>query len=87
MMVPKDRRSTPRFRAYKGGKVVFGKRLCTYDCVVRDHSERGARLKMVAPEFVPNSFILNIPKDGFEAEAVVKHRSNDEIGVELSPEH
>ena len=87
MMVPTDRRSTPRFRAYKGGKVVFGKRLCTYDCVVRDHSERGARLKMVAPEFVPNSFILNIPKDGFEAEAVVKHRSNDEIGVELTPEH
>ena len=63
MMVPKDRRATPRLRAYKGGKVIFGKRLCTYDCVVRDFSPRGARLKMVAPEFVPNSFFLNIPKD------------------------
>jgi len=87
MMVPKDRRAQARRRAYKGGKVVFGKRLCTFDCVVRDFSERGARLTMVAPEFVPSNFLLNIPKDGFEAEAVVKHRNGQEIGVELSPEH
>lgn len=87
MKLPKDRRARVRLRAYKGGKVVFGKQLCTFDCVVRDFSERGARLKLVAPEFVPSNFFLNIPKDGFEAEAVVKHRTGNEIGVELSPEH
>ena len=87
MMIPKERRAAPRHRAYKGARVVFGKRLCTFDCVVRDYSQQGARLKIEAPEFVPNRFFLNIPKDTFEAEAVVKHRSGNEIGVELAPEH
>ena len=87
MMGRKERRKHRRLRTLKGGKVIFGKRLCTYDCVVRDRSEAGARLQIVAPEFVPNSFFLNIPKDGCEMAAVVKHRSDREIGVELSPEH
>lgn len=87
MMGPVERRKFPRLRAYKGAKVVFGKRLCIFDCVVRDRSEKGARLKLVAPEFVPNSFFLNIPKEGYEAEAVVIHRSPGEIGVELKPDH
>lgn len=87
MTIPKERRRFQRLRSYKGARVVFGKRLCVFDCVVRDRSERGARLKLVAPEFVPNSFFLNIPKEGFEAAAVVKHRAPGEIGVELEPEH
>lgn len=87
MMGPIERRQHQRMRTFKGGKVIFGKRLCTYDCVVRDRSETGARLQIVAPEFVPNSFFLNIPKDGYERAAIVKHRSGSEIGVELSPEH
>ncbi len=87
MTTPKERRGFQRLRSYKGGRVIFGNRLCIFDCVVRDRSERGARLKLVAPEFVPNSFFLNIPNEGFEAAAVVKHRAPGEIGVELVPEH
>lgn len=87
MMGPVERRKVPRLRAYKGAKVVFGKRLCIFDCVIRDRSQKGARLKLEAPEFVPNSFFLNIPKEGYEAAAVVKHRGSGEIGVELEPNH
>ena len=87
MLGPKERRKHQQFRAYKGAKVIFGNRLCTFDCVVRDRSDFGARLQMVAPEFVPSSFFLNIPNDGYEMAAVVKHRADGEIGVELSPEH
>ena len=87
MNIPHERRKNRRLRTFKGGRVIFGNRLCTFDCVVRDRSERGARLKIVAPEFVPNNFFLNIPKDAFEAEVEVRHRTDDEIGVELSPQH
>ena len=66
MNIPHERRKNRRLRTFKGGRVIFGNRLCTFDCVVRDRSERGARLKIVAPEFVPNNFFLNIPKDAFE---------------------
>ncbi len=87
MFTPKERRKSQRMRTLKGGRVIFGNRLCTFDCVVRDRSDRGARLKVVAPEFVPNSFFLSIPKEECEVEAVVKHRADGEIGVELSPPH
>ncbi len=84
MKTKSDRRKSRRQRVLKTGKILFGGGLCILDCVVRDHSTGGARLRIESPEFVPKRFTLRIPKDGFEAEAVVCNRNDNEIGVRLS---
>ena len=83
MQVTPERRSETRQRVLKGGKIIFGGKLSTFDCTVRNRSLHGARLRLATPEFVPNNFILHIPSDDFKARAQVTNRSRTEVGVRL----
>lgn len=53
-----NRRSHPRRRTFKGGKLTFNKGLSVLDCIVRDWSEDGARLELPTTVGVPESFEL-----------------------------
>ncbi len=84
MYIENERRKSQRQRVLKGGKIVFGGKQCTFDCVVRNRSVDGARLRLATPEFVPSSFTLQIPGDAFSAAATVTNRGRTDIGVRLT---
>jgi hypothetical protein len=77
-----QRRATKRQRTLIGAKVVFNDMMSTYDCVIRDLSESGARVKLNAPVQVPNSFMLRF-SDGRIRQCKVKRRIALELGVEF----
>ena len=83
MQMTQERRREPRQRVLKSGKIVFSGMNAVYDCVVRNRSAHGARLRVAAPEFVPSSFTLRIPSDHIDAEAYVTNRCGNELGVFL----
>lgn len=77
-----DRRNAARRRVFKGAIIVFQDRASTIDCLVRDLSDRGARLKVESPIGIPDSFDLVL-----EAATVrncrVTWRKASQIGVEF----
>ncbi|WP_370675592.1 PilZ domain-containing protein [Pleomorphomonas sp. PLEO] len=59
-----DRRMERRGRTYLGGQVAFNNRWSTFDCLVRNLSQNGARIEFANPVFLPNEFDLIIPLKG-----------------------
>ncbi|MEM7427637.1 MAG: PilZ domain-containing protein [Pseudomonadota bacterium] len=83
MQAAQERRTEPRQRVLKTGKIAFMDNKSSFDCTVRNRSAHGARLRMATPEFVPANFILHIPSDNFRAQVQVVNRTATEIGVRL----
>jgi hypothetical protein len=77
-----QQRARPRRRVLKGGKIVFHKGYSVIDCLVRDLSEAGARLKLGDVVGVPAEFILRVAGAPDRACRVI-WRSAEEIGVEF----
>lgn len=59
-----DRRRTFRRRVYYGGRLVFHKRSSTFDCIVRNFSEVGAKVEVDNPAAVPDAVELLIARQG-----------------------
>ncbi|WP_075217842.1 hypothetical protein [Mongoliimonas terrestris] len=76
-----NRRTNLRKRTLKGGKIVFGDFRYTFDCVVRDVSDEGARLKCDHVAETPDTFYLFDPSDHSLRHAVVRWRTEREIGI------
>ena len=51
-----DLRRSVRVRTFFGGKIVFNNGAYSYDCVVRDMSESGARLEIPDARMMPRRF-------------------------------
>jgi len=77
-----QRRASNRQRTLIGAKVVFNDLMSTYDCVIRDLSESGARVKLNAAVQVPPAFMLRF-SDGRIRQCKVKRRMALELGVEF----
>lgn len=77
-----QRRSQRRQRVLKGGTIIFNGGNSTIDCVVRDLSETGARLRVESVIGVPNEFELRV-SDGRSWRCRMRWRSNTECGVEF----
>jgi hypothetical protein len=82
-----DRRVAPRRKTRFKATLVHGPDRTTTDCVVRDLSETGARLRLEAPEGLPATFhlIWLAEKAVIEVESV--WRSQDEMGVKFLSKH
>ena len=80
MSVVIDRREVPRNRALKGAKIVFngGASVLTY--VIRDLSDKGARLKIDTIIGAPDRFSLQIMNQDARPCHVV-WQANRELGV------
>ena len=72
-----------RARAFLGAKIVLDGGFSVFDCIVRDISEAGARLKVENAVSVPQNFTLLI-SDGRSFKATVKWRRIDSIGVRFA---
>ena len=80
--VQDNKRRSPRRRVLKGGIIAFNDRRSTLPCVIRDISEIGARLRTeTASVSAPDTFVLIIELDGFEADCQVVWRKAQELAV------
>jgi hypothetical protein len=79
----KDKRGSPRRRVLKGSIILFHNRHSTLPCTVRDLSATGARLRIESSVAAPDTFVLVIELDGFEADCEVVHRRAKEIAVKF----
>lgn len=79
-----DSRRTRRLRTLQGGRAIYDRNGCGYDCVVRDLSAMGARIKFSAPVGLPSRFDLNLNKDQITVPARVAWSNGMEFGVVFS---
>ncbi len=76
-----ERRQASRQKSFLRGLVYFGNSPSAADCVVRDMSDTGARLKFSGPITATDTIELHIPVKGQTLRGKVKWRETDEIGI------
>lgn len=75
-----EKRSTPRNRVLKGGKIVFNDGRSVISCTVRNVSASGALLKVDTVVGVPGEFVLVIGDEAPRAARIVR-RTATELGI------
>ena len=81
-----DTRSSLRTRSLRTGKAVFGSFQFSRDCVIRDVSEGGVRIRIDDPDSIPGDFWLLDIKKFVAFRAHVKWRKGNELGLSLDGE-
>jgi hypothetical protein len=76
-------RRSARQRTFLGAKLVYGEEAYTVDCVVRDVSETGARVKLPAGQAVPDHLYLLEVRSGVAYESRVAWKRHPEIGLQF----
>ena len=82
----KERRSVSRQKSFLQGRIYFNNRRSSVDCLIRDYSEQGARLKFSESADVPEAMELYIPNKEEIHRARVEWRSGNEMGVSFGEE-
>ena len=77
----KERRSSSRHKSFLQGRIYYNNRRSSIDCVVRDYSETGAKLKFSEAVAVPEAVELYVPNREAIRRARVEWRSGNEMGV------
>lgn len=81
--VETDRRRSHRRRTLKEGRVVSNDHSTVFDCLIRDMSEGGARLKLETTQEIPDEFYLYIVHLRRRAKVEVRWRTGDTLGIEF----
>jgi PilZ domain len=76
-----ERRTSARQRSFLRGRIVLNQGQMVLDCLVRDLSERGARLIFPEMPSIPDVVELHIPQKGESLRAHVQWRQGEEVGV------
>ena len=76
-----EKRKLARQKSFLRGIVCPADCNSTIDCLVRDISETGARLKFTSPQSIVENLDLHIPVKGQTFRAKVRWSNVDEIGV------
>jgi hypothetical protein len=76
-----EKRRAPRQKSFLRGLVYFGNSPSATDCIVRDISDTGARLKFSSPPATTDFLDLHIPVKGQTLHCKVQWRAADEIGI------
>jgi PilZ domain len=76
-----ERRTSARQKSFLQGRIYFNNRRSSVDCLIRDYSETGARLKFSESVAVPEAIELYIPNKEEMHRARVEWRSGDEMGI------
>ena len=74
-----DRRTSHRNRTYKAGTIDFG--IGSFDCTVRNLSDKGASLETASPFGLPDRFNLHLASDGTRRACRVVWRRGQRLGV------
>jgi hypothetical protein len=76
-----NKRSAIRTRTLLKGVAIFNNRQSTADCLVRNMSASGARLRLWNAELLPEHFDLIVPHKAVTYRARIAWRGDGEIGV------
>ena len=79
-----ERRKSHRQRMLQGGKIVYGRSALLIDCMIRDLSDEGARLKVANARDVPDNIRLFNSSDNTVIDAEVVWRSPREVGIRFN---
>ena len=82
----KERRSRVRQKSFLQGHVLFNKGRSSLDCLVRDFSEIGAKLKVSETATLPEVVELYIPNKDETFRARVQWRTGNDVGVAFGEE-
>jgi PilZ domain len=81
-----ERRANSRHKSFLQGRVYFNSRRSSVDCLVREISDNGARLKFSTAVVTPDVIELHIPSKDETFRAKLIWRVGDEVGVSFGPE-
>src|SRR5687767_453191 len=81
-----ERRIAPRTKSFLQGRIFFNNRRSSVDCLIRDYSEIGAKLKSSESVTVPEAFELYVPNKDIVHRCRAQWRSGNEMGVAFSAE-
>ena len=76
----KERRQEVRYRSLKAGLIIFNDGNSTYNCIVRNISQNGAKLAFDQLARLPDQFVLRL-QDGLQHNCEVRWRKALDIGV------
>src|ERR1700736_3498977 len=76
-----ERRSISRQKSFLQGRIFFNNRRTSVDCLIRDITEHGARLKFPSMTATPDVVELHIPNRDETYRVKVEWRNANEIGV------
>jgi hypothetical protein len=76
-----ERRQFRRQRSLLGGRILFNRRASSLPCVVRDLTERGARIDFPDSVCLPQWLDLEIDRLGLARRARIVWRSPTSLGV------
>ena len=79
-----ERRQYPRNRVYYGGLVAFNARNSTLDCVVRNFSQRGAKIEFENSALTPDQVDFEIERRGLSCLARFVWRDRNAAGLMFS---
>jgi hypothetical protein len=79
-----DRRQHSRNRVYYGGKVAFNARNSTLACVVRNFSQRGAKIEFENSAMLPDQVDFEIERRGLSCRAHLVWRDRNAAGLAFS---
>ena len=80
-----DKRSVKRHRVLKDGRIILPGSWVTYDCSIRDITEKGARIRLKSDTIaLPADFELVFIVDGLAFPVNKKWRRGLEYGVEFT---
>ena len=76
-----ERREMRRNKAFKGATISYNRGFCALQCVVRDWSERGARLAFGDTTGITLSFEIQLAGSVQRRRAHVRWRAPERLGV------
>jgi len=76
-----ERRTDPRQRMLKAGRIIYNNSSSVFDCTVRNLSKGGACLMVSSPLGLPEEFDLMM--EGARRRCTVSWRRADRIGVKF----
>jgi hypothetical protein len=76
-----ERKGQQRRRTLKPAKIVFGRRSCVIDCMVRNVSASGACLVLPSTVGVPDRFDLMVATETYPRHCRVAWKDDTRVGV------
>ena len=79
-----NKRSQPRNRCLKEGKIIFGNGTFVVDCTIDNLSDTGAHLRVLGTSPLPREFLLVEPSRNLVHKAEIVRRTQKGVGIKFN---
>ncbi len=73
-----------RYRVLNGGKLIVNDGYSVIDCVIRDMSEGGAKVRLTMPTMLPKQLEMLVVKNNMLYPVEVRWNRNSEAGLQFT---